>query len=71
MMPLLPSNPSQQAVQPTEKSFRPSHRAAVHGSILHDASYYGFIELKGPEEILRMILESCCDASDPSPGAKR
>ncbi|KAK7681603.1 hypothetical protein QCA50_015336 [Cerrena zonata] len=59
------------AVQPTEKSFRPSHRAAVHGSILHDASYHGIIELKGPEDILRMILESCCDASAPSPGAKR
>ncbi|CAL1712921.1 unnamed protein product [Somion occarium] len=59
------------AVQPTEKAFRPSHRAAVHGSILHDASYHGFIELKGPEDVLRTILESCCDAQGPSPGAKR
>ena len=60
-----------QAVQPTEKSFRPSHRASKHGSIIHDASYYGIIELKGPEHVLRGILEACCDLQGPSPGAKR
>ncbi|KAI9058196.1 POP1-domain-containing protein [Trametes sanguinea] len=59
------------AVTPTEKSFRPSHRASVHGSILHDASYYATIEIKGPEDILRTILNSCCDCQGPSPGAKR
>ncbi|KAG0698380.1 ribonucleases P/MRP protein subunit POP1-domain-containing protein [Suillus ampliporus] len=48
-------------VTPTEKSFRPSHRASVHGSILHDASYYSLIELKGPEIILRNVLDLCCD----------
>ncbi|KAK0464529.1 POP1-domain-containing protein [Desarmillaria tabescens] len=37
---------------PTEKAFRPSHRAAVRGSILHDASYQSLIELKGPQNEL-------------------
>ncbi|KAI0076322.1 POP1-domain-containing protein [Panus rudis PR-1116 ss-1] len=59
------------AITPTEKAFRPSHRASVHGSILHDASYYGIIELKGLEEVLRQILNTCCDAQGPSPAAKR
>ncbi|KAL7280061.1 hypothetical protein ACG7TL_006476 [Trametes sanguinea] len=59
------------AVTPTEKSSRPSHRASVHGSILHDASYFATIELKGPEDTLRTILDSCCDCQGPGPGAKR
>ncbi|KAF5369289.1 hypothetical protein D9758_002524 [Tetrapyrgos nigripes] len=59
------------AVTPTEKAFRPSHRASIHGSILHDASYHSFIELKGPVKILVSILETCCDAQGPSPGAQR
>ncbi|KAH9924259.1 POP1-domain-containing protein [Epithele typhae] len=59
------------AVTPTEKSFRPSHRASIHGSILHDASYYAVIELRGPEGILRSTLHRCCDCQGPSPGAKR
>ncbi|KAI9566167.1 ribonucleases P/MRP protein subunit POP1-domain-containing protein [Boletus coccyginus] len=49
------------AVTPTEKSFRPSHRASMHGSILHDASYYATIELKGPQLLLQAVLEQCCD----------
>ncbi|KAG2087135.1 ribonucleases P/MRP protein subunit POP1-domain-containing protein [Suillus discolor] len=49
------------AVTPTEKSFRPSHRASMHGSILHDSSYHSLIELKGPENILRNVLDLCCD----------
>ncbi|KAH9936178.1 NUC188 domain-containing protein [Fomitopsis serialis] len=59
------------AVEPTEKSFRPSHRASVHGSILHDASYFALVELTGPEDILRAILDSCSDFQGASPGAKR
>ncbi|KAI0333745.1 POP1-domain-containing protein [Cubamyces sp. BRFM 1775] len=59
------------AITPTEKSFRPSHRASVHGSIIHDASYYATIELEGPEDILKAILDACCDCQGPSPGAKR
>ncbi|KAF8120269.1 ribonucleases P/MRP protein subunit POP1-domain-containing protein [Boletus edulis] len=49
------------AVTPTEKAFRPSHRASMHGSILHDASYYATIELKGPQLLLQAVLEQCCD----------
>ncbi|KAM5533607.1 hypothetical protein V8D89_012720 [Ganoderma adspersum] len=59
------------AVTPTEKSFRPSHRASVHGSILHDASYFAIIEIKGPEDVIRAALDSCCDCQGPSPSAKR
>jgi ribonuclease P/MRP protein subunit POP1 len=60
-----------QAVTPTEKSFRPSHRASVHGSILHDASYLGLIEIKGPEQVLRSILDRCTDCQGPSASAQR
>ncbi|KAJ7780582.1 NUC188 domain-containing protein [Mycena maculata] len=59
------------AVTPTEKSFRPSHRASVHGAILHDASYQSIIQLQGPEKILRTLLDTCCDLQGPGPGAKR
>lgn len=60
-----------QAVQPTEKAFRPSHRASVHGSILHDASYFGFLQLSGPEAVLCSIFDRSCDPQGPSPHAKR
>ncbi|KAG6333871.1 hypothetical protein ID866_5214 [Astraeus odoratus] len=53
------------AVTPTEKAFRPSHRASVHGSILHDASYYATIEIQGPQTILLATLEACCDPQGP------
>ncbi|KLO07616.1 POP1-domain-containing protein [Schizopora paradoxa] len=59
------------AVQPTEKSFRPSHRASLHGSILHDCSYNAIIELTGTERTLKMVLDRCCDAQEPSPAAAR
>ncbi|KAJ7670280.1 NUC188 domain-containing protein [Mycena rosella] len=59
------------AVTPTEKAFRPSHRASVHGAILHDASYQTIIQLQGPEHILRTVLDTCCDLQGPGPGAKR
>ncbi|KAJ6512218.1 ribonucleases P/MRP protein subunit POP1-domain-containing protein [Mycena vitilis] len=59
------------AVTPTEKAFRPSHRASVHGSILHDASYQSIIQIQGPEKIVRTVLKNCCDLQGPGPGAKR
>ncbi|KAH9480457.1 Ribonucleases P/MRP protein subunit POP1 [Psilocybe cubensis] len=59
------------AVTPTEKSYRPSHRASVHGSILHDASYYSTYEIKGPEEALIALLDLCCDPQGPGPSSKR
>ncbi|KAI9456168.1 POP1-domain-containing protein [Russula earlei] len=59
------------SVNPTEKSFRPSHRASVHGSILHDASYYGLVELKGAQIVLCRALELCCDPVGAGPSSKR
>ncbi|TFK40578.1 NUC188 domain-containing protein [Crucibulum laeve] len=59
------------AMHPTEKAFRPSHRASIHGSIVHDASYYALVELKGPEYIIIHILQTFCDPQGPSPGSKR
>ncbi|KAF8208880.1 NUC188 domain-containing protein [Mycena galopus ATCC 62051] len=59
------------AVTPTEKSFRPSHRASVHGSILHDASYQSTIQLQGPQGIVQSVLDACCDLQGPGPSAKR
>ncbi|KAJ8080661.1 Ribonucleases P/MRP protein subunit pop1 [Marasmius tenuissimus] len=59
------------AVTPTEKSFRPSHRASYHHAILHDASYMGLIEMKGPEEVLKTILGMLCDCQGVSPTSKR
>ncbi|KAG9026385.1 hypothetical protein FRB95_008900 [Tulasnella sp. JGI-2019a] len=53
------------ALHPTEKSFRPSHRAAVHGSILQDVSYFGTLEMKGPAKLLKKILSLCCDPQIP------
>ncbi|KAJ7459800.1 ribonucleases P/MRP protein subunit POP1-domain-containing protein [Mycena latifolia] len=59
------------AITPTEKAFRPSHRASVHGAILHDASYQTIIQLQGPQNILRTVLDTCCDLQGPGPSAKR
>ncbi|KAI0030429.1 NUC188 domain-containing protein [Vararia minispora EC-137] len=59
------------AVQPTEKAFRPSHRASVHGSILHDASYHSLIELVGEEPVLEYMLLACCDPQGPHPSSAR
>ncbi|KAK0487445.1 NUC188 domain-containing protein [Armillaria novae-zelandiae] len=59
------------AVHPSEKAFRPSHRAAVRGSILHDASYQSLIELKGSQTVLTRIMDNCCDPQELSPGNRR
>ncbi|KAG8684812.1 hypothetical protein FRC08_013472, partial [Ceratobasidium sp. 394] len=59
------------AIRPTEKSYRPSHRAAVHGSTLHDASYMGTIELAGQMATLVSVLKRCCDPCGVGPWATR
>ncbi|KAK0221848.1 POP1-domain-containing protein [Armillaria fumosa] len=59
------------AVHPSEKAFRPSHRAAIRGSILHDASYQSLIELKGLQKVLTRIMDNCCDPQELSPGNRR
>ena len=73
---LIPSCPSQrftplcQALHPTEKAFRSSHRASKHGCILHDASYHEIIEVRAPQSILVSLLDLCCESS-ASPGSIR
>ncbi|EKM79429.1 hypothetical protein AGABI1DRAFT_74463 [Agaricus bisporus var. burnettii JB137-S8] len=59
------------AVQPTEKSYRPSHRASIQGSIIHDASYFATLKLKGPQFILEYILGLICDLQGAGAGATR
>jgi ribonuclease P/MRP protein subunit POP1 len=59
-----------QALHPTEKAFRSSHRASKHGCILHDASYHEIIELRGPQTVLVSLLNLCCESSG-SPGSIR
>ncbi|KAG8901959.1 hypothetical protein FRB99_004993 [Tulasnella sp. 403] len=53
------------ALHPTEKAFRSSYRASTTTSILHDSSYYGILELSGPENVLKEILTTCCDPFAP------
>lgn len=55
----------------TEKSFRASHRAAMRGAILHDASYMSLFELKGDEKVLIELLQNCCDPQGAGPGSNR
>ena len=58
-------------MSPTEKAYRPSHRASIRDAILHDASYYSLAEIKGPEMLLVTMLEMFCDPQGPGPGSKR
>ncbi|KAH7105275.1 POP1-domain-containing protein [Auriculariales sp. MPI-PUGE-AT-0066] len=50
------------AESPTTKAFRASHRAALHDCILHDASYYGTIEISGTLGLLQCVLARITDA---------
>ncbi len=60
-----------QAMHPTEKAFRPSHRAGQHGCIIHDASYLALIEISGALGSLSDLLVLCCDPQGQPPGAQR
>ncbi|GAA5859154.1 hypothetical protein JCM8547_008891, partial [Rhodosporidiobolus lusitaniae] len=59
------------AEKPTAKAFRASYRAAQHGALVHDASYYQYLELSGPIEDLEKLLEVVCDPSQALPTSKR
>ncbi|KAM6494217.1 POPLD (NUC188) domain containing protein [Amanita muscaria] len=59
------------AVHPTEKAYRSSHRASVHGSIIHDASYCSIIEVTGAQRIIESMLKLVCDPQAEHPAAKR
>ena len=41
---------------PTLKSFRPAYRASRHKAIVHDATYFGVIELEGSRGELLGLL---------------
>lgn len=43
----------------------------MHDAILHDASYFGTIELIGPPAILRKLLDTVADPHGVSPAAAR
>lgn len=60
-----------QAHRPTAKAFRASYRASLHGALVHDASYFQYLELTGPEEELVLLLAKMSDVTMPSPGGKR
>jgi ribonuclease P/MRP protein subunit POP1 len=59
------------AVTPTEKSYRPSFRASQRGAIVHDASYFGVIELKGKQSTLVKVLARVLECSGAGAGAQR
>ncbi|CAE6531767.1 unnamed protein product [Rhizoctonia solani] len=59
------------AERPTAKSYRPSHRAAVHGSTLNDVSYMVTLEVTGEVESIISILKQCCDLGGVGPWAAR
>ncbi|KAF8527485.1 ribonucleases P/MRP protein subunit POP1-domain-containing protein [Hysterangium stoloniferum] len=59
------------AETPTEKSYRPSHRSAIHSSIIHDASYMSTISVSGKQFILEKVLSLCCDCQGAGPAAVR
>lgn len=59
------------AVRPTEKSFRPSHRAAVHGSTINDVSYMATLEIVGDLDSLALLLKQCCELGGVGPWAAR
>ncbi|KAH7340957.1 ribonucleases P/MRP protein subunit POP1-domain-containing protein [Rhizoctonia solani] len=59
------------AERPTAKSYRPSHRAAVHGSTLNDISYMVTLEVTGKVENVTSILKQCCDLGGVGPWAAR
>ncbi|KAM0746936.1 POP1-domain-containing protein [Meredithblackwellia eburnea MCA 4105] len=60
------------AEKPTEKSHRSSYRAALHGALVHDASYFQYLQLTGSEANLSVMLEALCDKDGPNcPTSKR
>lgn len=66
-----PSSNSVQAYTPTEKAFRPSYRASMHGVIAHDASYFQTLEFKGTLTDLKAVLSMICDPAAIPPYSAR
>lgn len=66
----LPSR-DDKAKTPTEKSFRSSYRASMHGCLFHDASYHTVFELKGTESDLSLLLKQIVDPTEILPSSPR
>ncbi|KAK9709281.1 Ribonucleases P/MRP protein subunit pop1 [Basidiobolus ranarum] len=59
------------AEHPNEKSIRSSYKASSYLSLIHDASYFGCIQLSGSEKGITQILNSLTDPNGPSAGGIR
>ncbi|TIB11134.1 hypothetical protein E3P92_02980 [Wallemia ichthyophaga] len=59
------------ARHPTEKSFRPSIRAARQGCIVHDASYTSLIQLSANQDDILRVLTAVLDRAGESPSSRR
>ncbi|CAG8727746.1 15411_t:CDS:10, partial [Dentiscutata erythropus] len=59
------------AEYPNEKSIKSSYRASQHLSIIHDASYFGWIQISGDQNVIIKLLNSVTDPSLPSIGSER
>ncbi|CAG8620647.1 7743_t:CDS:2, partial [Funneliformis caledonium] len=58
------------AEHPNEKSIKASYRASEHLSIIHDASYFGWIKVSGISSNIIMLLNSVTDPTLPSVGSE-
>ncbi|ORY00772.1 POP1-domain-containing protein [Basidiobolus meristosporus CBS 931.73] len=59
------------AEHPNEKSIRSSYKASSYLSLIHDASYFGCIQLSGSEKAITHVLNSLTDPNGPSVGGIR
>ncbi|GBB87563.1 hypothetical protein RclHR1_01400016 [Rhizophagus clarus] len=59
------------AEHPSEKSIKASYRASEHLSIIHDASYFGWIKISGDPNSIIKLFNSITDPTLPSVGSER
>jgi len=62
---------TQQAECPTDKSVRAGRAAMAHSVMIHDASYTGVLELAGPSDTIRAVLDAVVDPAGCRPAAQR
>ncbi|CAI2184541.1 19786_t:CDS:10 [Funneliformis geosporum] len=58
------------AEHPNEKSIKASYRASEHLSIIHDASYFGWLKVSGNSSNIIKLLNSVTDPTLPSVGSE-
>ena len=44
------------AEHPSDRSIRAIYKASTNSAFLHDSSYYGFLEISGPIDILKSFF---------------